>query len=80
MADRAALDKWVQTVRVSGSAPARALLKAIDDPKVFVFGELLALANVQAVRSVAPAHFLAVPVFPLRAAEIAPLLCVDCCV
>jgi hypothetical protein len=43
------LEKWVATARLSPQMALKSVQKAIDDPKVFVFGELLALPSVQSV-------------------------------
>ena len=41
------LEQWVLLARMTAAACQDAVLKAIDDPKVFVFGELLDVPNVE---------------------------------
>lgn len=45
-----ALEKWVASAKLSPQMAIKPVQKAIDDPKVYVFGELLALPSVQSVR------------------------------
>lgn len=44
-----ALQQYVSLSRLSAAGAVGAVTKAVDDPKVFVFGELLDEPNVKAV-------------------------------
>lgn len=45
--DESILEKWIALARMGAAGSLDAVLKAVDDPKVFVFGELLDEPNVQ---------------------------------